>query len=514
MTRWAGNFRPKPFGHGALRQLIVNVKAHRVILSRGRLRPEGQFASFLRGISLKRMASEIPGWIFLGALIYAPWAYGGTTPRSIIGLEVLLGTALSLWLLGLALRRRRPRVPFGLLLAVAAILALGWFMVLNAAAIYDPEFESFVPLAPKRPFFGPTSVDQVISAAWMVRITLLLGVICFVSDLCMRPTWILRLWITVGIAGGSIALLGLLQKATGAVLPFWEYRPGGFSSFFATYYYHGNAGAFLNLVFPLTVGLTLRSLRKHGAPVQRAIWFTAMLLVLAGMLVNTSRAAQFLGALMIAALLVGPARRALRRATAANRLAVASTVAVTGLVLFAIAQASGVNKPVQRWVQAMNQLPTDERWETYRLALRAARDAGWFGFGPGTFRVIFPYYEQVRINPEARGGWRFLHQDYLQTILEWGWIGGACWAVLFLGGIGVGFLALRRLREVRTASYLHRALSLALIALGTIAFHALVDFPLQIFSLQLYAATYLGLCWGSHQLAAADRQGQFKNAAG
>jgi O-antigen ligase len=130
------------------------------------------------------------------------------------------------------------------------------------------------------------------------------------------------------------------------------------------------------------------------------------------------------------------------------------------------------------------------------VALSALRDTGLFGFGPGTFRVIFPAYNQA-VNNLAPGTWRFLHEDYLQIAMEWGWLGSALWAALFVGGIIFALVNLRK-PEARTWSWRRRLiLPLAVIALAGVALHAAVDFPLQIASIQLYVATYLGLCWGS-----------------
>src|SRR5205085_1668866 len=137
-----------------------------------------------------------------------------------------------------------------LVLLGVALITIGGWMVLNAMSIYDSEFSFFVPLRNFAPPFAG-SVDYPVSAAWMVRSAVLLGTMLFVSDLSQSNRWLLRLWYTIGFVGGSIAFLGLLQKATGAQMIFWQAPPPpefGVTTFFATYFYHGNAGAFLNVI--------------------------------------------------------------------------------------------------------------------------------------------------------------------------------------------------------------------------------------------------------------------------
>jgi len=138
----------------------------------------------------------------------------------------------------------------------------------------------------------------------------------------------------------------------------------------------------------------------------------------------------------------------------------------------------------------------DARWQASHVAIGALPDVGFFGFGPGTFRVVFPSYNNVATKP-APGTWRFLHEDYLQTVLEWGWVGSSVWALLFVGGIAIGIRSYKKSAAQDWTPRRRLLQPLVIVALAGVALHALVDFPLQIASIQLYVATYLGLCWGS-----------------
>ncbi len=366
-------------------------------------------------------------WIFFAALVYAPWAYGGTTSASIQVITWLLLAGFTLWIIELIVSWLSPARPRLLLFLTCALIAIGGWMVFNAKSIYDSDFFIFVPLRNfARPLTG--SVDYTISAAWMIRGALLLGTILFVADLSQSNRWLLRLWYVIGLVGGSIACLGLLQKATGARMIFWQPPPPEavrVTTFFATYYYHGNAGAFLNLVWPLTAGLVIRAFTRGSHPWMRAIWTSVFLLTIAAVLANTSRMAQLVALLLLVAICVQFGPLLLRKLSGGKSVALAGALAI-GLALIAFAQASHFEQALNRWRLQSEHIPNDARWQASRVAVRALPDAGLFGFGPGTFRVVFPIYNRSG-SDQVPGTWRFLHEDYLQTLLEWGWIGGILW---------------------------------------------------------------------------------------
>jgi O-Antigen ligase len=435
-------------------------------------------------------------WIFLAALTYAPWAYGGTTPTSIQIINWLLLLAFILWIVELLVKWRGPRFPRLLLFLTCALIAIGGWMALNAISIYDSDFYVFVPL---RNFASHLtgSVDYAISAAWMLRGALLLCAILFVVDVSQSNRWLLRLWYTIGLVGGTIAFVGLLQKATGARMIFWQTAPPwGATTFFATYYYHGNAGAYLNLVWPLTAGLAVRAFTKPSHPGMRALWVSVLILTLGAVLANTSRMAQLIALLLLIALCVQLGPALLRKVSHGDKnIALAGVIAIL-LTLFALGQATHLEQPLNRWQSVTKLISSDARWRASLVAIDAVHDIGFFGFGPGTFRVVFPSYNNVANKP-APGTWRFLHEDYLQTVLEWGWIGSSLWALLFVGGIAIGIGSYKKSVAQGWAPRRRLLQAFVIAALIGVALHGLVDFPFQIASIQLYVATYLGLCWGS-----------------
>lgn len=441
--------------------------------------------------SMIRAVVEIPRWLFLATLFWAPWAYGSTPDWAIQFLEVLLAIIVAVWLAGCAIRRLKPAIHPTLLKCTIVILAAGWAMAFN------PHFQEignylFAPVRPRLPWL-PGTVDAATSIKAMLRITSLLGIICFVCDLSTRRAWRRRIWGTIGITGVTLVLFGLLQSASARPLLVWD-REDMSVPYFATYYYHGNAGAFINLVLPFVAGLAALTLRRPDSYGARAIWLPGFFICVAGAFVNLSRSAMVITVLLCIALLIWQFLGESRNELLPPRKLRLAYAFLMICAVFCLVAFSDWERPAQKWALLESQLNTNnKRLVSTEVCLRMLPDAGWHGFGPGTFSLVFPHYTgaQAVLIP---GIWRYAHDDYMQTLLEWGWVGAIFFAVLFFGALAQLFIQWRKRRDFSTSDRVFAVVTG--LALAGVAAHATVDFPLQIASLQFYAGVCVGLGWG------------------
>ncbi len=137
----------------------------------------------------------------------------------------------------------------------------------------------------------------------------------------------------------------------------------------------------------------------------------------------------------------------------------------------------------------------DGRFQAYRQYIDDVPQAGWFGIGPGLFQVAYPYQNISFRNydPSVR---QFAHEDFLQTTLEWGWLGTVWWTLLVAGGLYRAFRAYVQRDRFPSRTDRHLVLACILGVLGALVC-AVFDFPLQIASVRLFFLVELALCWAA-----------------
>lgn len=436
---------------------------------------------------------DISRWFLLGILIYAPWAYGCTTPTTLRALCWAMNLTGMVFFGGCLLSGRMPAVHPVLKFSTAWILLQGWFMTWNAGGAYAADTLRFIPVTAPLPGL-PGSVDAATSAGAMWRISGLLVMSWMANDLAAQEKWRNRVLAIMGFTAVAVIGYGLVERMMHTSLFFQLNGPAG-ARFFGTFYYHGNAGAFINLTLPVVAVLAFRLMRDPTARGSGALWVPGLLICFAGAVVNVSKAAMVVS-LMVAFLLSGWLFRYFRE-QGIGYSAVGYMLCGVFLALL-VAALVGWEQSVQRW----REFPTQLHLENNRLLVALVTwhmsvFGGLFGLGPGTFEIAFPQFSSL-IGDRAPGRWRFAHEDYLQMMAEWGFLGAMVWGGCLFFGI---FTAFRHgLRRFPGASTQQQAVSFAVaVSLFSIAVHALVDFPLQIASLQLYVAVLYGLAvreWG------------------
>ena len=425
---------------------------------------------------------------FLAAFFYAPLAFGGTTPETVGVLDRLLFHGFLLWVCVLILEQRSARIPRLFWIPGIALCVIGAAHVMNPVSVADPSFGDFEPLENHLAFL-PGSVDA--ASTWPVLVHLFA---LFLAGLALcdalagsRVRWFL--FRTIALAGFVIAVIGIYQKATGAEAMLWSGPKRFGENFFAAFRYHANAASFLNLSWPAALAVWLRSRLIRPWSFTASLDLCVFFILTAAVFVNSSKAGQVLGGI---GLLLAAWRF---RSELSMPMTTKTGALVLGLFLLLLAGVfvlPGLLGAISKW----NEFAADGgslvgRFYAYRACLGAVWDAGFFGHGAGTFHLVFPYHT-LEFEDRIWGYWYHAHQDWLQSLVEWGWLGFCVWVVLY--GSAMRRLFQRCCRASKSGQT-ELSASVALLALVLVLVHALVDFPLQIPAVQWLVVFYLALGW-------------------
>jgi len=454
--------------------------------------PTGQAGTTRRlGGSLAVVAAVI----LLAAVVAVAWFPSPPSTGQAHVLEAVVGAGVALWLASLALARRAPAIPVGLIAVVGAVIALGWFLVWNARSRYQVEAPHFVPV--HRPFPAlPGSKDRAASVQVMEQLTAVLAGGLALADLA-RHRWMRSalLW-AMAATGAGLALVGTLDRFGVSPVSFTA-PPGVGGTPFATFAYHGNAAAYLNLVLPAGLAVAVIGVAR-GTGWARWLAGALPVTILVGIAANVSKAGQAL-ALPIVVVFALAALRLPRRRPATRsvrRAAVLVTVCAVALTV------AGVVGAWYRWRDLGNDVgPGNGRSEIWQTAWHAGDGARWFGNGPGSFKLVLPDVARSEVPglyrvwivttyvPGQRvSTWMVADNDALQTLAEWGAVGLALLATIALWPVA------RSLRRGRgSLGWTDGVVRVAgLVALGGVFVDAMIDFPLQVM-----AVAFTAVAWGA-----------------
>ena len=424
------------------------------------------------------------------AILYAPLAFGGTTPTTALGLAGILTVSFLLWAVLLCVERRRPMLgSTACLIALAVLVFIGVSHVLNPKFTFQSEPWAFVAV-PDAMAWLPGTVDVEATRAVMGPLLAFLLAFVVLLDLMSSSVFRWRLFRAIALSGFVISLVGLTQKAGGADSMLWTTPERSGDVFFAAFRYHANSAAFLNLCWPASLALWLRNRQEgSGAGLAKSFWLVTLFFILLAVFVNSSKAGQILGLVGLTYAVFRYRSLFVSRDTSRAVLAISL---VLGIGVFVISILPSVATTVDQWDNLVADGGSLQgRLLAYGAALQVLPDSGWFGTGPGTFRLVFPFYT-VQLGDQISGIWYHAHQDYLQTLIEWGFVGGVAWGVLILGGLG---RAVVRVRMAQREGQIEYSASCSILAMLLVLLHALVDFPFQIPAIQVLIMIYVAVFW-------------------
>jgi len=461
--------------------------------------------------------------LFFALLGFAVADYGLTRSGSHYRFQLLTAIVFAVWLVGCAVSGRWPRTGVLPWIGVLGLVALGYGKVWIAGFVERETSEltdiGLQMLANPDSIWAQLQVlgtaDYVASLRAAGTSAAILAGFLMAIEIWRHEIWSRALLLWMLTIGFTITGLFFLQKFIGE--PFQVLNVGGTPTSFFVYNYWGNGAAFLNLFWPvaLAVGIYCGVRRTRFW----TIWFFPPLIIFAAVFFNLSKAGNLLaagGVVLFIALAMIPVIRLIREHDITIRKSYLLAIAIPAMVIgvscfFAI--------PWSRWdyyVARTDGVENDTRFKAYVQFVRMIPDAGWTGFGAGTFEGL--HLEYLRADPIAvKAPFWTAHQDYIQTLVEWGWIGTALWALIMVPGSVVVVVTIFQRVRFPSLPRRHygwgawdpiRQFFLALpepdqpllsvgvaTSIALVAAHAAGDFPFQVPSLGLIFLVWVAMGW-------------------
>jgi hypothetical protein len=451
-------------------------------------------------MTLDRAITDVPRWVFLCILAYAPLGYGCAATESIVTFNQFAAVLAIAWAVACLWRRRWPTVSWLVVGPVTLLLLQGWWMAGNAHFTYY--YVTWTRLGrvwanPSYPTW-PGALDRDLSHDSMLHVTGVLVLFLFACDLMVRPVWRKRVWFTMAMTALAVAVVGTALKLAGP--PAWEWfwiMPAiKVEAAFCTYLYHGNAATLMGIGWALALGYMAVAASQKRHSMRQAGWMVVVLGLLVGIFINTSRAGWLLA--VILALFVGGRYGWAWWRTAREQFDWRLGLIQGGLLLgvVAVLVVLGLNA---NWKLNLVRLKTVSKNIEQRYPAQAyeqlAKDTDMLGNGADCFQTALPpYMEMFGMSDEKYGFWGNAHNDYYQYLIEWGWSGSMWWIILILGGLMLGLRDHFRLPMLRDSTQWMLGFC-GCAAMVAVLLHARWDFPLEIVSLRLYFFTLLADAW-------------------
>ena len=258
-----------------------------------------------------------------------------------------------------------------------------------------------------------------------------------------------------------------------------------------------NLAGYLEMVLPMAVAFTVAGRLEI---VMKVFLGYAALVIFAGLGVTVSRGGWLAGGASLAVLCYW-----LLRSRDYWKQAVIGLVVASGVFIAIYVTA---NLPAYRFerVQLAGEIE-DVRFNYWRPTAAMWQDHLWFGTGPAHFDLRFRQYRsaepQLQIRPERA------HNDYLNTLADWGLVGAllvaACWAVFYFQ-VFKGWKFVQRSQNDLTNKRSNKASFVmgGSVGLFAILIHSYVDFNMHIPANAILAVTIMALV-SAHYRFASER---------